>query len=103
MLEPTFAFTIPSLYDDTPLDCRIYHSNQQSSCASNTSASSRLRGAIVAHPYTSLGGSYDDCVVLSAVAEIAKLGFVVGTFNFRYRYRIGCLFICVVQASLIDI
>lgn len=78
MLEPTFSFTIPSLHDDTPLDCRIYHSNQQSA-----ERSWSPRGAILAHPYTSLGGSYDDCVVLSAVEEIAKLGIVVGTFNFR--------------------
>ena len=45
---------------------------------------SRGGGAIVAHPYTPLGGSYDDAVVLAAVAEILKAGFVVGTFNFRY-------------------
>ncbi|MCJ1464311.1 hypothetical protein MMC07_002924 [Pseudocyphellaria aurata] len=83
MLEPAFTFTIPSLHDNTPLDCRIYHANLQSSCAPNAKKAWSLRGAIIAHPYTSLGGSYDDCVVLSAVAEIAKLGIVVGTFNFR--------------------
>lgn len=38
----------------------------------------------MAHPYTSLGGCYDDFVVLSVVAELVKLGIVVGTFNFRY-------------------
>ena len=84
MLEPTFSFTIPSLYDDTLLDCRIYHPNQQLSRGLNAGRSWRPRGAILAHPYTPMGGSYDDCVVLSAVAEIVKLGIAVGTFNFRY-------------------
>lgn len=41
----------------------------------------------MAHPYTSLGGCYDDLVVLSVVAELVKIGIVVGTFNFRYRVR----------------
>jgi len=37
----------------------------------------------VTHPYAPLGGSYDDPVVVSALSEILKQGFVVGTFNFR--------------------
>lgn len=90
MLEPTFTFTIPSLHDSIPLNCRIYHPHQRS-CSSYPQADVvhvqklwRSRGAIVAHPYTSLGGCYDDFVVLSVVAELVKLGIVVGTFNFRY-------------------
>ena len=85
MLEPTFTFTIPSLHDGTPLNCRIYHPHQQSPSSPNIQTQWRSRGAIVAHPYTSLGGCYDDFVVLSVVAELVKIGIVVGTFNFRYR------------------
>lgn len=46
----------------------------------------------MAHPYTSLGGCYDDFVVLSVVAELMKIGIIVGTFNFRYR-------VCFVQIA----
>lgn len=81
--EPCFSFTIPSIYDDTPLDCRIY--NPPHSVLSSIETIWSSRGAIVAHPYPPLGGCYDDAVVLSAVAEILKQGFVVGTFNFRYH------------------
>lgn len=84
MLEPTFTFTIPSLHDGIPLNCRIYHAHQPSPSSPNVQKPWRSRGAIVAHPYTSLGGSYDDFVVLSVVAELVKIGIVVGTFNFRY-------------------
>lgn len=93
MLEPTFTFTIPSLHDSVPLNCRIYHPHHQRSCSSSRYPRQpdvcvqklwKSRGAIVAHPYTSLGGCYDDFVVLSVVAELVKLGIVVGTFNFRY-------------------
>lgn len=85
MLEPTFTFTIPSLHDGIPLNCRIYHPHQRRSCSyADVEKLWRSRGAIVAHPYTSLGGCYDDFVVLSVVEELVKLGIVVGTFNFRY-------------------
>lgn len=83
MLEPTFTFTIPSLHDGIPLNCRIYH-NQRFCIYPDEPRLWRSRGAIVAHPYTSLGGCYNDFVVLSVVAELVKLGIVVGTFNFRY-------------------
>lgn len=80
---PTFSFTIGSVHDDTPLDCRMYHPACWSRSESHLESPWKPRGAIVAHPYTTLGGSYDDAIVLSAVAEILKAGFVVGTFNFR--------------------
>lgn len=92
MLEPTFTFTIPSLHDGIPLNCRIYHT-QRSCIHPDEQRPWRSRGAIVAHPYTSLGGCYDDFVVLSVVAELVKLGIVVGTFNFRYGW-IDVRFFC---------
>ena len=84
---PELSFTIPSVHDNTPLDCRIYHPTHRSRTTPSLEKSCFSRGAIIAHPYTSLGGSYDDCVVLLTVTEILKLGFVVGTFNFRYFYE----------------
>ncbi|KAM0716931.1 hypothetical protein Q7P37_006783 [Cladosporium fusiforme] len=83
-MEPVYSFTIPSLADDTPLDCRVYHPNHFDVVLANAT-DNRLptRGAVVAHPYTPLGGSYDDSVVLSVVKRLLKEGLVVGTFNFR--------------------
>ena len=83
MMEPAYAFSIPSLDDDTPLDCRIYHPRNLS--ATPSSAQTRLKGAVVAHPYPPLGGSYDDPVVLSVTETLVKQGYIVGTFNFRYE------------------
>lgn len=82
---PTFTSTFGSVHDDTPLDGRIYHPARRRSGRESPLDGPRTppRGAIVAHPYTTLGGSYDDAVVLFAVAELLKAGFVVGTFNFR--------------------
>lgn len=79
-MEPTFTLTIPSIRDDLNLHCRIY------SPGSKTLHDPRwkVRGAVIAHPYAPLGGSHDDWIVLSLVAELSRKGFVVGTFNFRY-------------------
>lgn len=79
--EPTFTFTIPSVYDDTALDCRVY--SPPHSIINSVDTTWRPRGATIAHPYAPMGGSYDDAVVLSAVAECLTNGYVVGTFNFR--------------------
>ena len=79
--DPIFTFTIPSIHDEIPLDCRVY--NPPHSVLSSESPAWHPQGAIIAHPYPPLGGSYDDAVVLSIAAEILKEGFVVGTFNFR--------------------
>lgn len=38
----------------------------------------------MAHPYAPMGGCYDDRVVGIVVDEFLRLGWVVGTFNFRY-------------------
>jgi hypothetical protein len=83
--EPAFTFTIPSINDDTPLDCRIYHPPVLSGTSTTGTSSWIKKGAVVAHPYAPLGGSYDDHVVAMMADELLKEGFVVGTFNFRYH------------------
>jgi len=84
--KPCYTFTIPSIHDNTPLDCRLYHPtfNQRKTVVS---------AAIVAHPYAPLGGSQDDPVVSIIGSVLLKHGFVVGTFNFRYvvHYHIQSL------------
>lgn len=82
--EPTFSFTIPSIHDDIPLDCRLYNPPHSVLNPAEGEPLWSPRGAIIAHPYAPLGGCYDDPVVLSGAAEILKQGFVIGTFNFRY-------------------
>ncbi|GAO17902.1 hypothetical protein UVI_02030010 [Ustilaginoidea virens] len=80
--EPTLSFTIPSLHDGLPLDCRVYH--PPSLAATNLKAPPWKRhGAIVAHPYAPMGGSYDDSVVESVAKRLLAEGYLVGTFNFR--------------------
>ena len=80
---PTISFTIPSIHDDLPLQCRVYHPT----CLAPTTLSHltewHKKAAIVAHPYAPLGGCYDDPVVDIVASTILKQGFVVGTFNFR--------------------
>ena len=87
MVEPAWSFTIPSLTDDTPLDCRIYHPPHFEAVLANAAENGHAtRGAIIAHPYAPLGGNYDDAVVLALVKCLLREGFVVGTFNFRYIF-----------------
>ncbi|KAF2021961.1 hypothetical protein BU24DRAFT_384313 [Aaosphaeria arxii CBS 175.79] len=84
--EPHYSFTIPSIHDDTPLDCRIYHPSillQVHSGATEDHKRWRRRGIVMAHPYAPMGGSHDDRIVGIVVAEFLALGYVVGTFNFR--------------------
>lgn len=81
--KPTFTFTIPSIHDDTTLDCRVYSPPHSVINTIDGEPPWSPRGAIVAHPYAPFGGCYDDFIVLSAAAETLKQGFVVGTFNFR--------------------
>lgn len=79
-MEPRLEFTIPSIHDDTILDCRLYYSieNEQQDVPRET------RGAIIAHPYAPLGGCYDDPVVSMIVSELLKQAFgFICTFNFR--------------------
>jgi hypothetical protein len=85
--DPVYSFTIPSVHDDTALNCRIYHPDALSEPHTNgpePEASWRTRGIVMAHPYAPMGGSYEDRVVGIVVEEFLKAGWVVGTFNFRY-------------------
>lgn len=79
---PCLSFTLPSIHDDTKLDCRVYHPP----CLLNSSHyDSPWRGhaAAVAHPYAPLGGCFDDPIVDIAAGTLLQLGFLVATFNFR--------------------
>jgi alpha/beta superfamily hydrolase len=76
--QPDFAFTLPSLFDGIPIDCRIYIPEQ-----AFQQDRSKPKGAIFAHPYAPLGGSYDDPVVLAVAKCLLDQGFFVATFNFR--------------------
>lgn len=80
---PTLAFTIPSIHDDTTLNCRVYHPVRFSTSGVNGQGQWQKKGAIIAHPYVPLGGCQNDPVVHAAAGELLKLGFVVGTFDFR--------------------
>lgn len=105
--SPTLSFTLPSLHDETRLDCRIYHpesfSDQITDAAGRDANGSlsilvnsgsngqndsgtrpwRKQAAVVAHPYAPLGGCYDDPVVDVVAGTLLQVGFVVATFNFR--------------------
>lgn len=55
--SPTVVFTIPSVHDDTVLDCRVYHPlHLNPSTVSRVSAPWEKKAAIIAHPYAPLGG-----------------------------------------------
>jgi len=86
---PVYCFTIPSVSDGTLLDCRIYYPVSLQD-AQSTQQQAR-KAALIAHPYAPLGGSMDDAVVSTVVDQLLELGFVVGSFNFRYRLS---LFTC---------
>jgi alpha/beta superfamily hydrolase len=84
--EPQYSFTIPSIHDDTTLDCRIYHPDDLEQVTDVAAGSSwGKRGIVMAHPYAPMGGSYDDRIVGIVVDEFLKAKWIVGTFNFRYH------------------
>lgn len=76
MSKATHTFTLPSVEDETTLECRIYHAKSILPCTG-------AKGAVVAHPYAPLGGCYDDMVILNTTETLLTRGYVVGTFNFR--------------------
>jgi len=83
--DPHYTFTIPSIHDDTTLDCRLYHPDHLAKAAGDDATRPwRKRGIVMAHPYAPMGGSYDDRVVGIVAHEFLKAGWIVGTFNFRY-------------------
>jgi hypothetical protein len=77
--SPTFTFTIPSVHDDTILNCRLYLPHKHFTLEDKQAP----KGAIIAHPYAPLGGCYDDSVVQSVGKVLLTAGYVLGTFNFR--------------------
>jgi alpha/beta superfamily hydrolase len=79
MAVPLYSFTIPSLEDDIKLDCRIYEPKNTARIAH----AGDVKGAVVAHPYAPLGGSYDDPVVSAVTETLVEQGTYVATFNFR--------------------
>ncbi|RMZ72141.1 prolyl oligopeptidase [Pyrenophora seminiperda CCB06] len=79
-----YSFTIPSIHDDTTLDCRIYHPDAVLKPKDSSEIEQwKRRGIVMAHPYATMGGSYDDRVVGIVVDEFLHAGWMVGTFNFR--------------------
>jgi hypothetical protein len=80
--RPALTFTLPSVHDGTPLDCRVYHPHALAASAS--SPPWRRHAAVVAHPYAPLGGCYDDPIVDIVATVLLRLGFLVATFNFRF-------------------
>ncbi|KAK4136302.1 hypothetical protein BT67DRAFT_399627, partial [Trichocladium antarcticum] len=80
--RPSLRFTVPSLHDGLPLDCRVYH--PPSLAASPDAPCWQRHAAIMAHPYAPLGGCYDDPVVDTVAATLLRRGFLVATFNFRF-------------------
>ena len=76
LTDRVLEFEIASIHEGTLLPCRIFHPPAGE-------IKELSKGAIVAHPYAPLGGSYDDPVVAVIVREMLQVGFVVGTFNFR--------------------
>ncbi|KAI0845456.1 Alpha/Beta hydrolase protein [Daldinia vernicosa] len=81
--RPNLSFTLPSIHDNTKLDCRIYHPVRSNQPLTPSDPSWPRHAAVVAHPYAPLGGSYDDPIVLLVTSTLLHLGFVVATFNFR--------------------
>ncbi|KAK5701506.1 hypothetical protein LTR97_004321 [Elasticomyces elasticus] len=79
--EPAYTFTLPSIADDTTLECRIYHPHGH--VENLLRRNSTLKGAVVAHPYAPLGGCYDDPVVMAVTETLLGRGYIVATFNFR--------------------
>lgn len=96
-IEAHYSFTIPSIHDDTTLDARIYHPKiltEDQLAEDGEQSPWKKRGLVMAHPYAPMGGSYDDRVVGIVVDEFVKAGWVVGTFNFRYRSRYRIAAVC---------
>ncbi len=79
--EPTLRLTLPSIHDNTPLSCRVYHPLSLSPSLKAPRWEKHI--AIVAHPYAPLGGCQDDHIVTATASTLLRLGFMVATFDFR--------------------
>ncbi|KAF5850983.1 hypothetical protein GGP41_010618 [Bipolaris sorokiniana] len=82
--EAHYSFSIPSIHDDTTLDCRIYQPDAllRPDNPDDIAKWSR-KGIVMAHPYAPMGGSFDDRIVGIVIDEFLHAGFIVGVFNFR--------------------
>ncbi|KAF3162540.1 hypothetical protein TWF788_001992 [Orbilia oligospora] len=76
----TLILPIPSHHSHT-IEARVYHPSEFPQNYGLTPSTPR-KAAVIAHPYASLGGTWDDPVVLSLVALLTRKGWVVATFNF---------------------
>lgn len=77
--SPSANFTLPSLFDDLELDCRLYFPRRRS----QDGLVAAKGCAVFAHPYAPLGGCYDDPVVNSVGSVILRQDYLLVTFNFR--------------------
>ncbi|KAI0976730.1 Alpha/Beta hydrolase protein [Xylaria arbuscula] len=80
---PSLTFTVPSIYDGTELDCRVYHPPSSHDPSHPGVPWSGQHVAVVAHPYAPMGGCFDDPIVDITAGTLLQLGFLVATFNFR--------------------
>ncbi|KAF8442767.1 hypothetical protein BGX38DRAFT_1095900 [Terfezia claveryi] len=81
-LTPSLSINVPSLYDYKLLETRIYIPHQELQHA-------KSKAAVVAHPYATLGGNYNDHVVMYVVNALLQRGWVVATFNFRWVHSLS--------------
>ncbi|KAK6538616.1 hypothetical protein TWF694_010194 [Orbilia ellipsospora] len=80
-LSPVLTLIVPTTSHDLNVEARVYHPSEFPSNYGVDRTHPR-KAAVVAHPYASLGGSWDDPVVLSLVSLLIRKGWVVATFNF---------------------
>ncbi|KAK6347308.1 hypothetical protein TWF696_007379 [Orbilia brochopaga] len=78
-LSPVLTLMLPTGAGN--VEARVYHPAEFPAEYGAASASCR-KAAVVAHPYASLGGNWDDPVVLALVGVLVARGWVVATFNF---------------------
>ena len=78
---PVLTLCLPSSYDETSLECRIYHPFE---FFRDDEGNDIKKAAIVAHPYGPLSTGFDDMVVMSMVEVLVETGWIVATFNFRF-------------------
>ena len=100
-LTPFLSREVPSLYDYKLLETRIYIPHQELQHAKSVLDISDPRdgrrrawfrnkkAAVVAHPYATLGGNYNDHVVMNVVNTLLQRGWVVATFNFRWVHSLS--------------
>ncbi|EWC44469.1 hypothetical protein DRE_06737 [Drechslerella stenobrocha 248] len=81
--SPVLTLMVPTGSHDLNVEARIYHP-AEFPADYGRDARARRKAAVVAHPYASLGGSWDDPVVLALVGVLTGRGWIVATFNFGH-------------------